>query len=136
MEILKEFLENFPALGNFREKLENFGGIWGVFLGNLWEFCGTSLEIVWGCMVGFWFGIFWPISVSENVLVISKGILWKFSKFFANIFLIFWELFGNLLEILVEFFENFKLHWHKVVKVTWNDAIFDLMTDKDNKSNP
>ena len=74
----------------------NFLVFFVVFFG---LFSGTSLEIVWGFMVGFWFGIFWPISVIQNFLVIFKGI---FHEYFGN----FWEFFWNFLGIVWKSFGN------------------------------
>ena len=74
------------------------------FFGNFSEFSGNSLGIVWGCIVwGFWFGIF----------------LW-----------IRWDFFWNFVWILWEF-QIANADWHKVVNVTWIEAIFDLRRDKD-----
>ena len=74
----------------------NFLVFFVVFFG---LFSGTSLEIVWGFMVGFWFGIFWPIIVIQNFLVIFKGI---FPEYFGN----FWEFSGNFLGIVWKSFGN------------------------------
>ena len=104
--IVLKFLENsLWILWEFSGILwEFFGNSLGVLWEFFWEFFGNSLGIVWGCIVwGFWFGKF----------------LW-----------ILWDFFWIFLWVLWEF-QIANTYWHKVVNVTWIDAIFDLRRDKD-----
>ena len=105
-------MDFFVILGEFFEEIfKNVWGIFGEFFGNSFgNSLGNSLGIVWWFTVrGFLFGNF-------------LGILWEFFGIYLRIL---WNFFGNSLGI-----SNFKC-WHKVVNVTWIEAIFDLRRDKD-----
>ena len=97
---------NHNLFGIVWEFLESFFGIWGEFFGNLGEifreFFRNSFGISWE----------WDFFGNENSL--GMRILWE------------WEFFGNSLGILLDVWIAY---WHKIVRVTWNDANFDLRRD-------